>query len=109
MEILALLEKYLGQNDFNPAIAGLLNKRDSEYHLTFYKVVVNEDKIPKDEYEHMDKKLARINEFQRVLERDVKEFKRFIDGIKSSRRGHGTALEDGPRNLHSYGSGREEV
>jgi hypothetical protein len=78
MEILALLEKYLGQNDFNPAIAGLLNKRDSEYHLTFYKVVVNEDKIPKDEYEHMDKKLARINEFQRVLERDFKEFKRFI-------------------------------
>lgn len=78
MEIFGLLEKYLGQNDFNPAIAGLFNKRDSEYHLTFYKVVVDEDKIPKDEYEHMDKKLARIIEFQNVLERDVKELKRFI-------------------------------
>ena len=78
MEILALLEKYLGHSDFNPAIVELLNKRDSEYHLTFYKVVVNKDKIPKDEYEHMDKKLARIKQFQRLVERDVKEFKRFI-------------------------------
>jgi hypothetical protein len=78
MEILALLEKHLGHSDFNPAIVELLHNRDKSYHLSFYKVVVNEDGIPKDEYEHMDKKLSRIKEFQRVLERDVKDFKRFL-------------------------------
>jgi hypothetical protein len=78
MRVLALIEKHLGLNDFNPAIVDILRDRGKYYHLSFYRVVVNEDKIPKDEYEHIDKKLIRIKKFQRLLEGDVKEFKEFL-------------------------------
>jgi hypothetical protein len=90
MDLPSLIRKQLGEVDFVSLVPDFLFSDQKEYHLSFYKIIVDEDRVPKAEFEHMDKKLSRLEVLVRSMKKDIKDLEKFMADNKN----HGE-LEDG--------------
>lgn len=86
MELISLLNKYLGKLPFLEQLPEYLFCKQQTYNVSFYQVKIDQDRIPKLEYEQMDKKLKRLNNLVSDLKKDIHELEKFIfehEGIGS--------------------------
>ena len=90
MDLPSLIRKQLGEVGFVSLVPDFLFSDQKEYHLSFYKIIVDEDRVPKAEFEHMDKKLSRLEVLVRSMKKDIKDLEKFMADNKN----HGE-LEDG--------------
>jgi hypothetical protein len=90
MDLPSLIRKQLGEVDFVSLVPDFLFSDQKEYHLSFYQITVDEDRVPKAEFEHMDKKLSRLEVLVRSMKKDIKDLEKFMADNKN----HGE-LEDG--------------
>ena len=90
MDLPSLIRKQLGEVDFVSLVPDFLFSDQKEYHLSFYKIIVDEDRVQKAEFEHMDKKLSRLEVLVRSMKKDIKDLEKFMADNKN----HGE-LEDG--------------
>ena len=90
MDLPSLIRKQLGEVDFVSLVPDFLFSDQKEYHLSFYQITVDEDRVPKAEFEHMDKKLGRLEVLVRSMKKDIKDLEKFMADNKN----HGE-LEDG--------------
>lgn len=78
MELISLLNKYLGEVPFIKELPEYLFSRQKAYIVSFYHVVIDHERIPKSEYEHMDKKLTRLTNLVSHLKKDIRDLEKFI-------------------------------
>ena len=78
MELISLLNKYLGEVPFIQELPEYLFSGQKTYNVSFYHVVIDYDRIPKSEYDHMDKKLMRLTKLVSHLKRDIRDLEKFI-------------------------------
>ena len=90
MDLPSLIRKQLGEVDFVSLVPDFLFSDQKEYHLSFYQITVDEDRVPKAEFEHMDKKLGRLEVLVRSMKKDIRDLEKFMADNKN----HGE-LEDG--------------
>lgn len=78
MELISLLNKYLGEVPFIQELPEYLFSGQKTYNVSFYHVVIDHERIPKSEYEHMDKKLTRLTNLVSHLKKDIRDLEKFI-------------------------------
>jgi hypothetical protein len=78
MELISLLNKYLGEVPFIQELPEYLFSGQKTYNVSFYHVVIDHERIPKSEYEHMDKKLMRLTNLVSHLKKDIRDLEKFI-------------------------------
>ena len=90
MDLPSLIRKQLGEVDFVSLVPDFLFLDQKEYHLSFYKIIVDEERVPRAEVEHMDKKLSRLEILVLSMKKDVKDLEKFMADNKN----HGELIED---------------
>ena len=90
MDLPSLIRKQLGEVDFISLVPDFLFSDQKECHLSFYQITVDEDRVPKAEVEHMDKKLSRLEILVRSMKKDIKDLEKFMADNKNH--GGGTAM-----------------
>lgn len=84
MELVSLLNKYLGEAPFIELLPEFLFRGPGPYNLSFYRDVVDQHRIPASDYEHMDKKLKRLTKLVTAITKDIRELEGLIakyDGV----------------------------
>lgn len=68
----------MGEVPFIKELPEYLFSRQKAYIVSFYHVVIDHERIPKSEYEHMDKKLMRLTNLVSNLKKDIRDLEKFI-------------------------------